>query len=274
MAKIAKRGRARNMAQKADRQVLYQRSVQCAESEIDFVDDVYRKLRRRRAVTLREDFCGTALVCCEWVNRRPSNIAFGVDLDPAVQGWGREHNVSALKPSAQARLSLLNDNVLTVRTRPVDMILAMNFSYWIFKTRAQMLEYFRKVRAGLAADGIFFLDAMGGYDAFRVLKERTKHRGFTYIWNQAEYNPITGDYLCHIEFAFPDGSRLPQAFTYDWRLWTLPELRELLLEAGFRKAMIYWDEWDEKKQKSTGEYIPMEKGEADAGWLAYLVAEK
>ncbi|MFO1434869.1 MAG: class I SAM-dependent methyltransferase [Gammaproteobacteria bacterium] len=274
MAKTAKPRRARSMAQKADRQVYYQRSVQCAESEIDFVDDVYRKLRRRRAVTLREDFCGTALVCCEWVNRRPGNIAFGVDLDPEVQDWGRKHNVSALKPSAQARLSLINDNVLTVRTRPVDMILAMNFSYWIFKTRKLMLEYFRRVRAGLAADGIFFLDAMGGYDAFRVLKERTKHRGFTYIWNQAEYNPITGDYLCHIEFTFPDGSRLPKAFTYDWRLWTLPELREILLEAGFRKVTVYWDEWDEKKQKSTGEYVPMEKGEADAGWIAYIAAEK
>jgi hypothetical protein len=274
MAVTAKPRRARTMAEKADRQVLYQRSVQCAESEVDFVDEVYQNLRRRKAQSMREDFCGTSLVACEWVRRRPGNIAFAVDLDPAVLAYGREHNVAKLKASQQSRLSLLNDNVLTVRTRPVDMVLAMNFSYWLFKTREQMIAYYRNVRAGLASDGLFFLDAMGGYDAFRVLKERTAHRGFTYIWNQAAYNPITGDMLCHIEFSFPDGSRMPKAFTYDWRLWTLPEIREMLLEAGFRKVTVYWDEWDEKKQKSTGEFVPTEKGEADAGWIAYIVAEK
>ena len=265
---------ARTMAERADRHVLYQRSVQCAESEIDFVVETYHRLRRRNPVTLREDFCGTALVACEWVRRRPLNIAFGVDLDPAVLAWGREHNVVKLRPSAQSRLSLVNDDVTRVRTRPVDAILAMNFSYWVFKTRSAMLKYFRNVRACLAKEGMFFLDAMGGYDAFRVLRERTPYRGFTYIWNQAKYNPVTGEYLCHIEFAFPDGSRMPKAFTYDWRLWTLPELKELLVEAGFHNVTVYWEGWDEKKQKSTGEFSPVTEADADAGWLAYLTAEK
>lgn len=274
MVQKAASRRARTMAQKADRQVLYQRSVQCAESEVDFVDEVYGRLRRRRPATLREDFCGTALVACEWVRRRPGNIAFGVDLDPAVLAWGREHNISTLSASARSRVTLLNEDVLKVRTRPVDAVMAMNFSYWLFKTRDLMKSYFRNVRAGLAADGLFFLDAMGGYDAFRVLRERTKHRGFTYIWHQAAYNPISGDFLCHIDFSFPDGSRLPKAFTYDWRLWTLPELRELLLESGFRKVTFYWEGWDERKQKGTGEFEPTEVGEPEAGWIAYLVAEK
>ena len=107
-----------------------------------------------------------------------------------------------------------------------------------------------------------------------MLRERTPYRGFTYIWNQAKYNPVTGEYLCHIEFAFPDGSRMPKAFTYDWRLWTLPELKELLVEAGFHNVTVYWEGWDEKKQKSTGEFSPVTEADADAGWLAYLTAEK
>ncbi|MCG3201846.1 MAG: hypothetical protein NFCOHLIN_01718 [Gammaproteobacteria bacterium] len=274
MAQNAAPRGARTMAQKADRHVLYQRSVQCAESEVDFVAEVYGKLRRRRPATLREDFCGTALVACEWVRRRPGNIAFGVDLDPAVLAWGREHNLAALSSSAKSRITLLNEDVLEVRTRPVDVVMAMNFSYWLFKTRDRMKSYFRNVRAGLAADGMFFLDAMGGFDAFRVLRERTKHRGFTYVWHQAAYNPVSGDFLCHIDFSFPDGSRLPKAFTYDWRLWTLPELREMLLESDFRKVTMYWEGWDEKKQKGTGEFEPTEVGEPEAGWIAYIVAEK
>jgi len=262
------------MAQKADIHALYQDSVQCAEAEIDFVDDTYRKLRRRRAMTLREDFCGTALVCCEWVRRRSGNIAFGVDLDGSVLEWGAEHNVEKLKPAARQRVSLIHDDVMKVKVRPVDVILAMNFSYWLFKERAQLRAYFERVRTGLAKDGIFFLDCYGGHDAFKVVRERTPYKRFTYTWHQAAYNPINGDYTCHISFSFPDGSRLPKAFSYHWRLWTLPEIREILAEAGFRRTTVYWQAWDEKRNEVSAEFFPTEEGEADAGWLAYIVAEK
>ena len=43
-------------ADKADRHILYQRAVQCVESEIDMVDETFRILRGRDAKTLREDF--------------------------------------------------------------------------------------------------------------------------------------------------------------------------------------------------------------------------
>ena len=262
------------MAQKADPHALYQDSVQCAEAEIDFADDTYRKLRRRRAMTLREDFCGTALVCCEWVRRRSGNIAFGVDLDGSVLEWGSEHNVAKLRPAARQRISLIHDDVMTVKLRPVDIILAMNFSYWLFKQRAHLRAYFERVHAGLARDGVFFLDCYGGHDAFKVVRERTPQKRYTYIWHQAAYNPVNGDYTCHISFSFPDGSRLPKAFSYHWRLWTLPEIREVLAEAGFRKSTVYWQAWDEKRNEVSAEFFPTEQGEAEPGWLAYIVAEK
>jgi len=81
-----------------------------------------------------------------------------------------------------------------------------------------------------------FTDAFGGYDAYRELKEKRKYQGLKYIWEQASYNPIDGNMRCHIHFGFPDGSKLKQAFSYEWRLWGLPELRELLDEAGIFKG--------------------------------------
>ena len=212
------------MASKADRHVLYEDSVQCVEAEIDFVDDTFKKLRHRKPRLLREDFCGTANTSCEWVRRRKRNRAFGVDLDRDVQQWGRKHHVAKLG-EARERVTLLNENVLDVDIEPVDIVLAMNFSYWIFKKRDLLRSYFRHVYEGLVDDGIFFLDAYGGSDAYKEMRERTKYDDFTYIWDQASFDPISGDMLCKIHFSFPDGSRIKNAFTYDWRLWTLPEIR-------------------------------------------------
>ena len=122
----------------------------------------------------------------------------------------------------------------------MDIVLAMNFSYWILHTRTGMRRYFEKVRDALVEDGVFFLDAYGGYDAFREMRETTGNDGFTYVWDQARYDPITGRQRCHIHFRFPDGSRIKDAFVYEWRLWTLPEIREILEEAGFRDVTVYW----------------------------------
>ena len=266
----------KRLARQADRHLLYEYSVQYAASEIDFVDDTYKKLRGRRARLLREDFCGTANVCCEWVRRRKSNQAIGVDIDGEVLGWGRKHAISKLSAAQRKRIELHQEDVLKVQTAAPDMISAMNFSYWLFKERKQLKRYFRQARTALADDGILFLDAYGGYDSFRdIVEEREieEEGGFTYIWEQKKYEPISGGLICHIHFAFPDGSRLENAFTYDWRLWTLPEIRELLNEVGFRNITVYWQGWDEDGE-ADGDFQPAEEGEADAGWICYISAEK
>ena len=262
------------LAEQADRHFLYEKSVQDPENECRFVYRTFRALRGRKPRILREDFCGTAAVSCEWVRRHRENRAIGIDLDPEVLEWARAHNVSALKPARREHLQLVQGDVLTVTTgTPVDLTLAMNFSYMIFKTRSRLLAYFSKVREGLAGDGVFILDAFGGYEAYKEMRETTKHKGFSYIWEHARFNPISGEILCYIHFRFRDGSRLKRAFSYDWRLWTLPELRELLLEAGFSKATVYWEQVDEESGEGTGEYRPSETGDADPGWVCFIVAE-
>jgi len=264
----------RPMADTADRHHLYELSVQCAEAEIDFVDKTFRKLKGRKAATLREDFCGTANTACEWVRRDPSHYAIGIDLDSEVLEWGELNNVARLDPSQQSRIRLLREDVLITDPEPADIVLAMNFSYFLFATRDAMLDYFRNVRRGLVEDGIFFLDAYGGYDAPRELEEERECDGFTYVWEQATFNPIDSMMDCAIHFAFPDGSRIDRAFTYRWRLWTLPELRELLGEAGFREVTVYWEGTDEERNEGNGIYEPAEVGDADPGWVCYIVAQR
>ena len=136
-----------------------------------------------------------------------------------------------------------------------------------------MVRYMQRCRDALKDDGVLFMDMFGGPEAFEETKEKTKYDGFTYIWHQAKFHPVTNFMRCHIHFKFPDGSRLKKAFTYEWRLYTAPELRDMLLEAGFSKVTVYWEGEDEDGE-GNGEFTPDDKGEADLAWIAYIVAEK
>jgi SAM-dependent methyltransferase len=261
-------------AQRADRHRLYEASVQSPAREIAFVEGTYAALRGRRPRLLREDFCGTAAIAARWTRRHPGNRAWGVDLDPEVLAWGEKAHAARLPAGARARLELRQADVLDAHTPPVDVVLALNFSYWTFKDRPALRAYFAAAHRALKSDGVLILDAYGGSDAQRELRERTDFGRFTYVWHQAEYDPVTARYTCHIDFTFPDGSRLPKAFTYHWRLWTLPELRELLLEAGFCRATVYAQGYDEKTGEGDDKFLPTESMPADAAWIAYLVAER
>jgi len=270
-AKAAKR--KPTMAEMADIHELYEESVQNVEHEVEFLQKTFEDIRGRKAYLLREDFCGTASASCQWVAQGDQFQAVGVDIDPSVLEWGRANRIGRLPVADQARVRLVESDVLDVETPPVDILVAFNFSYWTFKTREILCQYFQSAFKALKDDGIFFLDMFGGPEAQEVTKEKTKHKGFTYIWDQAEFHPVTHFMRTHIHFKFPDGSKIKKAFTYEWRLWTAPELRELLLQAGFRKATVYWEGEDDEGE-GNGEFSPEENGAADLAWIAYIVAEK
>jgi hypothetical protein len=262
------------LAGQADRHYLYQESVQDTEAEIDFVEETWAKLRDRPAELLREDFCGTANTACEWIRRDPQHFAIGVDMDAEVLDWGRLNNLAQLDDKQLSRIELLQENVLETSPELADIVLAMNFSYYLFLVREDLLDYFRCVHASLMDDGIFFLDAYGGYDAPREIEEERECEGFTYIWEQASFNPIDASMTCHIHFKFPDRSRMDRAFSYYWRLWSLPEISELLTEAGFSEVTVYWEGTDEKTNEGNGIYLPADVGDADPGWVCYIVAQR
>lgn len=261
-------------AGESDRHELYELSVQAVEPEIDFVDRVWKQIRGRQASTLREDFCGTFAAACEWIKRRDDNRAIGVDLDEEVLDWGRERNLSELESDEQDRLELVMRDVRDSGVDGIETVVAMNFSYFIFKTRQGLREYFASVHRDLTDDGIFICDAYGGSDSYTELEEERDLDGFTYVWDQDFYDPVTNDVVNHIHFRFPDGSEMTKAFTYEWRLWSLPEIREILEEAGFKNVQIWWEGTEEDTGEGDGEFNPVDRGEACPGWIAYFTAEK
>lgn len=276
MGKNGKQKRKRKMAETADRFDLYQQSVQHPDHEVEFFEQAFREEYGRKPLTLREDFCGTFAVCCEWVKSHKKRTAVGVDLCPETLEWGKRRNLARLKKSQQSRITILEQDVRQRDKPRVDVLAAQNFSFWIFKTRAEVIDYFRIARANLNKDGIMVMDMMGGGGCYA--EEQTDKRtivkgknGFQYQWEQARFNPITSDCSFLINFKFPDGSKIKRAFEYHWRFWTIPEVREMLDEAGFRGSYVYWEHEDEDGEDS-GEWERSAEAPSHDSWIAYIVA--
>ena len=260
-------------AKTADKYELYQQAVQSAETDIEFLVKTYKTLRKKTAKHFREDFCGTCLLSANWVKQGKGYTAESYDIDPEPLAWGRERNLAPLGKMAERVTQYQEDARCSSRQAP-DVRCAQNFSYWVFTTRAQMLDYFQGVQRDLANNGIFVIDLHGGPESYQELEEQTELDDFTYVWDQDSINPITGEARLHIHFRFPDGSEMTNAFTYDWRLWGLTELREILIDAGFSQVDCYWEGTDADGESGNGEFSKSEIGEACLSYVAYLVAQK
>jgi hypothetical protein len=267
-----KQSKRRSLAAQRNRYDLYQQSVQEPQADFRLIDRVFRQNFGRPARLLREDFCGTALIACAWVQRHSENRAWAIDLDPRPLAWGREHSLSRLRPEQAARIKLIEGDVRDVGHARVDVTAALNFSYFLFQTRAELRHYFECARATLGLEGMLLLDAYGGADSQRVLRERRRVKDYHYVWDQRSFDPITNRVVNQIDFEFPDGSRLRRAFHYDWRLWSIPELRELLAEAGFSRSEVYWEGTNLRTNKGNDVFTRREHAPDDPAWIAYLVA--
>ena len=91
-------------------------------------------------------------------------------------------------------------------------------------------------------------------------------------WDQAEFDPITHHVRNYIHFEFSDGSRMNRVFHYDWRLWSIPELRDLLKEAGFQKSEVYWEGTDRETGDGNDIFSRRERALDDPAWIAYIAA--
>lgn len=256
----------------ADRFELYEQSVQSADVDAALIASIFAREVGRPARTLREDFCGSAWLCAEWVKRHRENRAVGLDLSAEVLAWGKRKHLGRIGDAAM-RVSLKRQNVLSPSGGKFDAIIAYNYSYFIFHERQVLRKYFQAVHRHLERDGLFFLDIFGGPASQREESEKRKQRGFEYEWEQEYFNPIDFRFLSHIHFNFADGTRLKNAFTYDWRLWQITEVRELLEEVGFRTVHVYWENED-KRGNGNGTFRKRQVVDADDSWTAYLVASK
>lgn len=281
--------KTKTMAAQADRHELYQRSVQSPEADCELFAKLYKDLRGKPAKVLREDFCGTALLSTTWCLGGKRRRAIGVDLDAPTLAWGRKHNLEPHAAKLGDRVQLVQANVLEVEGLPLaDITCALNFSFCVFKQRAVLRRYFEHARAGLAEGGILILEMFGGTKAIDTDEEIRDLDTHLYHWEQESFDPITNEIVCHIHFEFEDESRIEKAFTYDWRLWSIAELRELLEEVGYAAVRVYWEkveELDEDEEddedddedrmlEGTGEYEEVHTAEQQDSWLVYIVAER
>ena len=275
----AKKAARPTLAQRADKHALYQVSVQSPGVDIEFFEAEFEKYRGRKPLRMREDFCGTAHLSTEWCKSDPKRTALGVDLDGATLEWGRVHNLEPAGTDVARRVKLAQADVRETRFAKVDLTMEMTFSYCVFQTRDDLQAYFTAAHAGLIRDGVLALEVYGGTESMSTLEEERQVRGgATYVWEQEKFSPIDHHTVCHISWRFRDGSEIKRAFTYDWRLWTLPELRELLLAAGFREVKFYFEhvdgDEDDEFLTGTGDFIEQTEIDNQEAWLAYVVALK
>lgn len=251
----------------------YERAVQNPNNEVDFFNQKFKELRKRAAYSLREDFCGTAAISCKWVEQSEDHTAVGIDLDSDPISYGKKHHYSKLTPKAQKRMTYIKGDVLSTNTDKVDICFAFNFSYFIFKKRSELLSYFRKAYLSLNRDGVFFVDLFGGPDSQTLMTDVISHPGFKYYWECQKFNPITNECRFAIHFKRKNEAKIKDVFVYEWRLWTMMEIRELMLEAGFKSTVAYWEE-DDEDGDGNGEFYATEQAENCDAWVTYIAALK
>ena len=257
---------APTLAEKADKHKIYQLAVQSPEADIELIQHFYRDRRRRNAWRLREDFCGTALTLSHWVAQGARYSGEGFDIDPDPLDWGRMHNIGPLGHAAR-RAILHQADVRAPSVEAPDIRCAFNFSYWVFQRREEMLDYFISAREDLAEDGMLVIDVTGGSDSLSEEPYATRVKGFELIWQQKNFSPVDHSADLTLTFRFRDGSEIDPPYQYSWRVWSIPELMDLLESAGFKEIDIWWQDDD-----TEAGYRKTRRGANEASWVACIAA--
>lgn len=236
----------------------YELCVQSPRHVVSLLRGVYEFHQGTTPRVLREDFAGSAAVSSRWVREGLSLgevwRAVAVELDQPTIAHAREQSGTAREHVEFVHADAITCDVET--TDDCDVIWVGNFSIGYIHQRHDLVEYLRRSRRRLAmgnagfGGGIFACDIYGGAGAFALgsLERTHPSRGremIKYLWQHEAADPRTGMVRNSISFrVLLDGEVIaehPRAFVYDWRLWSLAELREAMLEAGFASVEVYKD---------------------------------
>ena len=136
-------------------------------------------------------------------------------------------------------VSIIEADVLSSGLPKADIVAALNFSYFGFKKRKTLLEYFKAAHQSLADDGILVLDCFGGSGCMGTpTSTETEHDDYSYYWDQDSYHPLTNEAMFYIHFKRKGEKKREKVFTYDWRLWGIAEFKDLLLERFLRNPYL------------------------------------
>lgn len=258
---------------KFDKYEHYFKSVQETDEALDFLEKVYRENFGKKPKIVTEDFCGTFAMSCTWVKRAAGNLAIGVDASSEPIDYGQAYYASKLTADQKKRLSLYQKDVRDRSLPKTDLIAAFNFSYFIMKQRKDLLTYFKNCHSRLNKKGILVLDCFGGSGTLVPNVEDRKFRSFTYYWDQKSYDPITHEALFYIHFKRKGEKKRERVFRYDWRMWTIAELRDVLYEAGFSQVDVYW-EGTNSRGGGDGIFSKKKHEKNCEAWIAYVVGRK
>jgi len=238
---------------------LYELCAQAPDRDVRMLQAIHG----RNPKILGEDFSGGGAIAKRWAVLVPGGKAVAVDMDPEP--------LERLRGAPGVKVICAD-----VRTAvdPVDLIADLNFSLGEIHTRADLVAYFRHARSRLRTHGVFIADMYGGSDSYftGVITERKKGpdgEKIEYDWEQRHADPLTGRVVNAMHFRVSPASgsggkaegggrggekvgstaggkakrpkpiEMRDAFVYKWRLWTIPELREALIEAGFASTQVY-----------------------------------
>ena len=86
-------------------------------------------------------------------------------------------------------------DVLSKDLPKADVVAALNFSYFIFKDRNTLKQYFTAVHDTLNDQGLLVLDCFGGSKCYEANVEETEYEDekFSYFWDQDTFEPLTNE---------------------------------------------------------------------------------
>ncbi|MCK4873897.1 MAG: hypothetical protein KAS72_14345 [Phycisphaerales bacterium] len=212
-------------ADETDKYELYEAAAQSPEQMIRFLHAVHGGAPR----ILGEDFAGTGAVSKAWAAQDEERRAVAVD-----------HDEEPLRRATAERVAIHRADVMAVDD-PVDIIAVLNFSIGECLTRDVLLDYLRHARERLAdRSGVLVMDLFGGASLLvHTAIQIDLGNGITYTWENEPVNLMSNEIGCRMSFQFDDGSEMPAAFFYHWRLWSPREIIDAAKEVGFASIDVY-----------------------------------
>lgn len=244
---------------------LYELCVQSPSHLVPFLRAVHGHDPR----VLGEDFAGTAALSHLWADRDGHARAFAVDLDSEALAFRGEH----------PRVTKRNADVCAA-TDPADVIFVGNFSIGYRHTRNDLVAYLAHARSRLNEGGVFVCDTYGGESAFLLGDVHRDHwipddpryaghagKRIRYTWEQRSADPTTGRVTDVLHFRVEKAGVIEQelfdAFVYEWRLWSITELRDAMTDAGFAATEVYAKTADAIDDEGNAYILPIEDGEEE-----------
>ncbi|GAB4859768.1 hypothetical protein Ancab_011248 [Ancistrocladus abbreviatus] len=207
------------------------------------------------------------------------------DLMQKVKIEGSEDGIQDVptEPSLTMAASSKDETLKEFPQHSRDIVCAFNYSCCCLHVRKQLVLYFKHVLNALSRQGgIFVMDLYGGKSSEHELQLERRFPDFTYIWEQARFDIVQRRTTISLHYHLHKPKRkLRYAFSYSWRLWSLPEIRDCLEEAGFN-SIHFWIRAmpDTEELKSTVgfgasqdvKYKEVSSFKQQDAWNAYVVA--